>query len=81
MSLAALSDPNDRTNEIAQSLEDGAEAVADAVDDLLGVLYANGCFRVHRSWSASVERREIAKAAAVAAIPLPSALFLSASVT
>lgn len=67
MSLA-LSDPEDRPNEIGQVLDDAERELAERIDELLSSLAALGAFRVHRAWSASIERRTASKAAAEAAV-------------
>lgn len=67
MSLA-LSDPDDRPNEIGQVLDDASQEIADRIDELLSSLSALGAFRVHRAWECSIERDMAAKAAAEAAI-------------
>lgn len=61
-------DPDDRDNEIGQAIDYAADGVADVVDELLSALAARGGFHVHRAWSASVEREQVAKAAAEAAV-------------
>lgn len=56
----------ERTRRISEALCDVEDVVRETVDAALDRLASEGAFRVHRSWSASTERKLVGDAAAAA---------------